>query len=115
MQNRFTFFRRGAVFYSEDRSTGQQKSLRTKNEDEARKLVQAKNDAVNQPFLNLVMAKTYLAAQDPKLVTRTWADVMELFCNRGKPPTRMRHERVNYSASFENQMALAKKNPRSLL
>ncbi len=94
MQNRFTLFRRGAVFYTEDRTTGQQKSLLTRNENEARKIVQAKNDAVNLPLMNLVMAKTYLAAQDPKLITRTWADVMDMFCQRGKPPTQMRHERA---------------------
>jgi hypothetical protein len=40
------------------------------------------------------MAKTYLAAKDPKLITRTWADVMERFCKRDKKPTRIRHERV---------------------
>ena len=94
MQNRYTMFRRGAVFYCEDRTTGQQKSLLTRDEDEARRLIQAKNDAVNQPLMNLVMAKTYLAAQDPKLITRTWGDVMQMFCERGKAPTRMRHERV---------------------
>jgi integrase len=94
MQNRFTVFRRGTVFYCEDRSTGQQKSLLTRLEDEARRIVQAKNDAVNQPLMNLVMAKTYLSAQDPKLITRTWADVMARFCDRSNPNTRMRHERV---------------------
>jgi integrase len=94
MQNRFTVFRRREVFYYEDRTSGQQKSLQTRDEAEARRIVQAKNDAVNQPLMNLVMAKTYLAAQDPKLITRTWADVMQMFCNRGKAPTRMRHERV---------------------
>ena len=60
MQNRFTMFRRGTMFYCEDRTTGQQKSLLTKDETEASKIVQAKNDAVNQPLMNLVMAKTYL-------------------------------------------------------
>ena len=94
MQNRYTVFRRGAIFYSEDRTTGQQISLRTQNRDEARKIVQAKNEAVSQPLMNLVMAKTYLAAKDPRLITRTWADVMEPFCPRGKPPTQMRHARV---------------------
>ena len=29
--------------------------------------------------MNLVMAKTYLSAQNPKMITRTWADVMERF------------------------------------
>ena len=87
-------FQRGAVFCCEDRTTGQQKSLLTRNETEARKIVQAKNDAVNLPLMNLVMAKTCLAAQDPKMVSRTWADVMEMFCKRGKPATQMRHARV---------------------
>ena len=94
MQNRFTVFRRGAVFYYEDRTTGQQKSLQTRDGDEARRIVQAKNEAVKQPLMNLVMAKAYLSAQDPKMITRTWGDVMQMFCNRGKAPTRMRHERV---------------------
>ena len=94
MQNRYTMFRRGAVFYCEDRTTGQQKSLLTRDEAEAQKIIRAKNDAVQQPLMNMVLAKTYLAAQDPKLITRTWADVMQMFCERGKAPTRMRHERV---------------------
>ena len=70
MQNRFTLFRRGAVCYCEDRSTGRQQSLRTRSE------------AVNQPLMNLALAKAYLSAQDPKPITGTWADVMERFCNR---------------------------------
>jgi integrase len=94
-------FRRGAVFYSEDRTSGQQKSLQTRDEAEAQRILQAKNDAVNQPLMNLVMAKTYLAAQDPKLITRTWADVMQVFCERGKAPTRMRHERVVRSRAMQ--------------
>ena len=56
-------FKRGKVFYCEDRSTGQQKSLQTRDEVEAQRLVQAKNDAVKLPQMNLVMAKTYLSAQ----------------------------------------------------
>ena len=80
--NRYTVFRRGAVFYYEDQTTGQQKSLLTRDEAEARRIVQAKNDAVKLPQMNLVMAKTYLSAQDPKMITRTWADVMVRFCDR---------------------------------
>lgn len=94
MQIRFTVFRRGAVFYCEDRETGQQKSLRTRDEAEARRIVQAKNDAVTLPQMNLVMAKTYLSAQNPKMITRTWADVLARFCERSNANTRMRHERV---------------------
>jgi len=75
-------FRRGAVFYCEDRTTGQQKSLLTRDEAEAQRIIRAKNDAVQQPLMNMVLAKTYLAAQDPKLITRTWSGVMQMFCER---------------------------------
>jgi hypothetical protein len=70
-------FRRSEVYYCEDRTTGQQKSLRTRDEAEAQRILQARNDAVKLPQMNLITAKTYLAAQDPKMISRTWADVME--------------------------------------
>jgi hypothetical protein len=38
MQNRFTMFKRGNVFYFEDRLTGQQKSLQTRNDEEAKRI-----------------------------------------------------------------------------
>jgi len=81
MQDRFTMFWRGEVFYCEDRVTGQQRSLQTRDQSEARRILQAKNDAVKLPQMNLVMAKTYLSAQDPKMITRTWADVMTRFAH----------------------------------
>jgi integrase len=87
-------FRRGNVFYFEDRTTGQQKSLQTRDEEQAQRVIQAKNDAVKLPQMNLVMAKAYLSAQDPKMITRTWADVMVRFCDRKNDNTRIRHERV---------------------
>ena len=58
-------FRRSEVYYCEDRTTRQQKSLRTRDEAEAERIIQAKNDAVKLPQMNLVMAKTYLAAPRP--------------------------------------------------
>ena len=79
MQARFTLFKRGSVFYSEDRETGQQKSLKTRDATEAQRIIRAKNDAVSLPQMNLIMAKTYLSAQDPKMITRTWADVFTRF------------------------------------
>lgn len=94
MKDRFLLFQRRGVFYYEDRSTGQQKSLQTRDKSEAQRLLQAKNDTVAQPMMNLVMARTYLAAQDPKLISRTWADVMDRFCKRGQPTTQWRHERA---------------------
>ena len=40
------------------------------------------------------MAKTYLSAQDQKMITRTWADVIDRFCDRSNDNTRIRHERA---------------------
>ena len=94
MKDRYKLFRRGEVYYFEDRNTGRQKSLETRDKTEACRIIQAKNDTLTQPMMNLVMARTYLAAQDPKMIIRTWADVMDMFCQRGKPATQMRHERV---------------------
>ena len=52
MISRFKLFRRGKVFYFEDRETKLQKSLATQDLGQARKIVQAKNDAINQPMMN---------------------------------------------------------------
>jgi hypothetical protein len=93
MQDRFYLFRRQGVFYWQDRTTGQQKSLQTRDKLEARRQLQAKNDSVAQPMMNLILARTYLSAQDPKMTTRTWAEVMTQFCNRGKEATRRRNDR----------------------
>ena len=57
MQNRFTTFKRGKVFYCEDLATGRQTSLKTRDEEEAQRLIQARNDAVKLPQMNLVMCK----------------------------------------------------------
>lgn len=79
MKNRYRIVKvgsRGGTYYSEDTTTGQRKSLETKNKLEAEKLLHAKNEADRQPQLNVRMGMAYLSGVDPKLATRTWADVM---------------------------------------
>ena len=49
MKIRFIMFRRAGVFYSEDTTTHKQASLRTKDENEARVLLNAKNESFRQP------------------------------------------------------------------
>jgi hypothetical protein len=44
---------RGGMFYCVDKTTGQRASLHTTNEDEARQLVEAKNNSERQPVLKL--------------------------------------------------------------
>jgi len=68
--------RKSGVYYSVDRITRIQASLKTKDKEEALRLLSAKNEAAEQPALNRHIAKAYLAASDPKMVMRTWAEVL---------------------------------------
>ena len=51
MKTKYTLFRRGGIYYSQDSATGQQKSLRTRDEAEALQLINARNEAQRQPVL----------------------------------------------------------------
>jgi len=90
MKKRYWMFKRGSTFYVEDAETGKQQSLRTKDKKEAKRLVEAKNDAAAQPQINLALAKAYYAAQDTELVERTWASVIAFIVAQGGPSTRKR-------------------------
>lgn len=92
MKTRYRMFRRGNRFYVEDTDTGRQTSLETSNEAHAARLVAARNEAVEQPFLRLALARAYLSSHDPSLVQRKWRDVMEEFAERGKQQTCLIHK-----------------------
>ena len=78
MQERYRIFRRaGGNFYARDKVTGKSESLETADRATAKQLLSARNQAVAQPQLNRSMAKAYLSAKSPELLTCTWADVME--------------------------------------
>ncbi len=44
---------------------------------EAERLINAKNEALLQPFMNLQIAKAYLAGVDAKMLMRTWEEVFD--------------------------------------
>ena len=75
MKTKYTMFRRGEMFYMQDSATGKQTSLHTKDETEAKSLLEARNAAQRQPVLNLHLARAYLTASDPAFVERTWSVV----------------------------------------
>ena len=80
MKMRYRLIRRGsrgAKFYCVDTLTGRRSSLQTPNEDEARQIVLARNQALRQPALNLQIAKAYLAGSDSGVATRTWQHAMD--------------------------------------
>ena len=79
------------MFYMQDSATGKQTSLRTRDETEAKSLLEARNAAQRQPVLNLHLARAYLTASDPAFVERTWQVVMEQMQSRGKDSSRERY------------------------
>lgn len=97
MKPKFTLFRRGGVYYSQDSATGKQTSLRTKDEAEARTLLNARNEAQRQPALNLHLARAYLTGSDPAYFERTWHTVMEQMQARGGDTSRER-----YATAFQS-------------
>jgi integrase len=101
MKTKYTLFRRGGIYYSQDSATGQQKSLRTRDEAEALQLINARNEAHRQPVLNLHLARAYLTASDPAFVERTWQTVMAQMQSRGKDSSRERYASVFKSPSFD--------------
>jgi hypothetical protein len=93
MKTRYRLIRRssrGGMFYSVDTVTGYRTSLLTSNEDEARQLVEAKNNSHRQPTLNLQLARAYLTATDPAYMSRTWQNVMDEIQTHGKESTQKR-------------------------
>jgi hypothetical protein len=74
MTTRYRLIRRGIRgdrFYCVDTTTGKRTSLRTASADDARQIVEARNNSERQPVLNLQIAKAYLAGTDNGVATRT--------------------------------------------
>jgi predicted HD phosphohydrolase len=102
MKTKYTLFRRGEVYYSQDATNGKQKSLHTRDEAEALRLLNALNEAQRQPALNLHLARAYLTASDPAFVERTWQTVMEQLQARGRDSSRERYATVFKSPCFDS-------------
>jgi integrase len=101
MQERYRMFRRaGGNYYSRDKITGRSESLGTRDRIAAKQLLAARNQAAAQPQLNRTMAKAYLSAKSPDLLTRTWADVMEHYSVTGVESTRKRRATAFRSRPF---------------
>lgn len=77
MKSKYRLFRRGQVFWCQDNYTGRQQSLGTKDRDLAERLLHARNEAHEQPLINLQIARAYLLVSDPQIGKRTWQSVMD--------------------------------------
>jgi integrase len=78
MKQRYHSFRReNGIYYSLDTLTKKRNSLNTTDPQEARRFLNALNEACKQPAVNLQIAQVYLQHSDPDFVKRTWQHVMD--------------------------------------
>jgi hypothetical protein len=97
MKTRYRLTRRGSrgdTLYCVDSKTSARTSLHTADEDAARQIVEAKNQAERQPILNLQIAKAYLAGTDNGLTKRTWRDAIETLTSMKQGANQERWRRV---------------------
>ena len=98
MRQRYRLYRRknGGRYYIHDDVTGKQESLGTSDRATAVRLFHSKSEAVQQPAVNLQIARAYLAASDPQIATRNWQFVMDemvkLKTRRDPAPLADRHQ-----------------------
>jgi len=92
---------RGGMFYCVDNKTGKRNSLNTCNEDEARQIIDAKNQAQRQPVLNLQIAKAYLAGTDNGIATRTWQQALEALTASKHGGNKERWQRAGKDKAFD--------------
>ncbi len=101
MKNRFILFQRSGVYYAEDTTTGKQTSLRTKDKDDALRLLHVKNEAVHQPAMNMQIAQVYLQHGDPALASRTWQQIMEQMADTKSGCTLKRWQTAMRDTAFD--------------
>ena len=96
MKRRYILYRRkrGGMFYIEDTETRKQESTGTRNRAEATSLLNARNESVRQPQLNLQIAKAYLAGTDSGVATRTWQDALNAIIETKSGSTQYRWRRA---------------------
>lgn len=92
---------RQGKFYCHDQATGKRKSLRTSSRQDAQRIIDAKNEALRQPFVNLQIAKAFLFGADEKITKRTWGDVFSSIIQTRNGPTQERWIRAEREEPFK--------------
>ena len=102
MKQAFGLVRRlWGVFYLENKITDVQTSLKTSDQHEAQRILQAHNESECQPHFNLSLARAYLNGADPKPATRTGQEVMENIVAKKTDETRRRWEVAFKNRNFD--------------
>jgi hypothetical protein len=103
MKRRYILYRRkrGGMFYIEDTETRKQESTGTRNRAEATSLLNARNESIRQPQLNLQIAKAYLAGTDSGVSKRTWQDAFNAITENKHGSTQERWQRAVKQKAFD--------------
>jgi integrase len=94
-------FLRRRVYYIQNNRTGEQTSLRTKDEQQAKRLLEVHNSTGKATALNLELGKVYLRAADPKMASRTWQSAMDELSSHGIEATQARCKREMQSRPLD--------------
>lgn len=106
MKNRYRMYIRekhsgGTVWWCQDSKTGKRESLRTTDKNEAKPLLDLKNQPHHFRGFHVQMARTHLLVSDPQGMTRTWQTVMDAIIRQKTGSTKFRWERAAESKSFD--------------
>lgn len=94
MKREYRLYKRSnGNYYLHNNSSGVQRSLGTKDNAEAKRLLEAENQACQSPALNLELGKVYLRNADPKMVKRIWQDAMDELATHGNEVSQKRCKR----------------------
>ena len=103
MKQRFRLYKRkkGGRYYVHDDVTGKQDSLHTTDRATAIRLFHSRQEAEQQPAVNLQIARAYLAASDPQIATRNWQLVMDELVKLKKDQTQHRWQTAIKDKAFD--------------
>jgi integrase len=108
MKQRYHSFRReNGIYYSLDTLTKKRNSLNTADPEEARRFLNALNEACKQPAVNLQIAQVYLQHSDPDFAKRTWQHVMDEMGRAKSGSTKKRWDVAMKDKSFDQIRSLA--------
>ena len=104
MRKRFRLYKRkkGGRYYIHDEVTGKQDSLHTSDRATAVRLFHSRQEAEQQPAVNLQIARAYLAASDPQIATRNWQFVMDELVKLKKDQTQHRWQTAIRDKAFDS-------------
>jgi len=101
MKRQYRLFQRNTgIYFIQNNVTGKQESLKTRDKAAARRIFNAKNEAHEQPAINLQIARAYLMGSDPMVVKRTWQHVLDEIIQIKSGPTQMRWKSASKDKAF---------------